>query len=577
MQRPIAALALSLSAGSCIFVIDAETDWSDESHPLVVTHSTPQADIRASAILAHTSVLASDEYEGRLPGTPGEDKTVDYLVRQCKQIGLEPGHPDGSFVQQVPLIGFRSKVRGSFATPRGELPLAFGQDTVALTRWQGEAVTVERSELVFVGYGVVAPEYGWDDYQGLDVRGKTLVMLVNDPPVKSAAVPAQPGMAQLDPAIFGGRAMTYYGRWTYKYEIAAEKGAAAVILVHQTEPAAYPWSVVLSSWSKENFDIATPERGRGRAKIEGWIAIEKAEALFQACGQDFRALEALAATRAFRPVPLGATASFQAENEAREIRSRNVVAKLTGSDALRAGEYVVYTAHWDHLGRNASLAGDQIFNGAVDNATGCAGLLSIAEAFALGPRPPRSLVFLWVTAEEQGLLGSRWYAEHPLYPLASTLADINMDSLSVFGKTRDVVCIGHGQSTLDDLLASCARTQGRVVTPDPTPEKGSYYRSDHFEFAKVGVPSLYADGGEDVVGRPAGWGRGKLDDFTARDYHQVSDHVGIDWDLAGAAQDMQLLHAVGWRLAHDARWPEWKPGSEFKARREAQLQSAARP
>jgi Zn-dependent M28 family amino/carboxypeptidase len=526
--------------------------------------------VSASALLAHVQVLASDEFEGRLPGTRGEELTVDHLVRHAKQIGLEPGHPDGTYVQQVPLVGFRTQATGSFRAGGKEIGIALGKDAVALTRWIGEDVAVEDAPVVFVGYGVVAPEYGWDDYKGVDVRGKTLVMLVNDPPVPDPKDPAK-----LDPATFGGKAMTYYGRWTYKYEIAAEKGAAAVVIVHQTEPAAYPWSVVQSSWSKENFDIRSEDRGRSRAKIEGWLAIEKAEELFRASGQDFRALEARAATREFRPVELGATASFRASNTAREVLSRNVVAKLTGSDPARADEFVVYTAHWDHLGRDEGLEGDQIKNGAVDNATGCAGMLAIAEAFARGPRPPRSLLFLWVTAEEQGLLGSRWYATHPLYPLEKTLCDVNMDSLNVWGKTRDIVCIGYGQSTLDDVLVACASAQGRVVRPDPSPEKGLYYRSDHFEFAKAGVPGLYADGGEEIEGRPEGWGHERIREFTARDYHQVSDEIELDWDLSGAAQDMELLHAVGLRVATDERWPEWKTGSEFKARRDAML--ARRP
>ncbi|MFO1010239.1 MAG: M28 family metallopeptidase [Planctomycetota bacterium] len=564
----LGALLLASASSSCIFV------WSGGEHDLrrrgsafvVADDPAPPPRISASELLAHVQVLASNEFEGRLPGTRGEQLTVDYLVRQAKQIGLEPGHPDGTYVQPVPLVGFRSQCTGTFRVGEKELPLEIGKDAVALTRWQDVEVAVDAAPIVFVGYGVVAPEYGWDDFKGVDVKGKTVVMLVNDPPV-----PDPNDASKLDAKTFGGKAMTYYGRWTYKYEVAAEKGAAACLIVHQTEPAAYPWSVVLSSWNKENFDLQSESKGRDRARIEAWITLEKAQELFTACGQDFRALERAAATREFRPVELGATATFHARNTTREIQSRNVVAKLTGSDPARAGEFVVYTAHWDHLGKDESLQGDQVKNGAVDNATGCAGVLGIAEAFANGPRPPRSVLFLWVTAEEQGLLGSRWYATHPLHPLETTLADVNMDSLNTWGKTRDIVCVGMGQSTLDDVLVDCARAQGRVVKPDPSPEKGAYYRSDHFEFAKVGVPSLYADGGEDVVGRPEGWGHQKAEEFVAKDYHQVSDEVKLDWDLAGAAQDMELLHAVGLRVARDATWPAWKPGSEFKARREAML------
>ncbi|MBK7876497.1 MAG: M28 family peptidase [Planctomycetes bacterium] len=551
---------------ACVVVWDDSGRARRADRAGTATRVSAPARISASAMLAHVEVLASDAFEGRLPGTRGEELTVDYLVRHAKQIGLEPGHPDGSFVQQVPLIGFRTQATGSFRANDRELALEIGKDAVALTRWQEDEVVVDAAPIVFVGYGVEAPEYGWDDFKGVDVRGKTVVMLINDPPVADSK-----DATQLDANVFGGKAMTYYGRWTYKYEIAAAKGAAACVIVHQTEPAAYPWSVVLSSWNKENFDLATESKGRDRAKIEAWITLEKAQELFTACGQDFRALERAAATREFRPVELGATASFRAKNTTRAVQSRNVVAKLTGSDPARKDELVVYTAHWDHLGKDEKLEGDQVKNGAVDNATGCAGVLAIAEAFAVGPRPPRSLLFLWVTAEEQGLLGSRWYATHPLYPLETTLANVNMDSLNTWGKTRDIVCVGMGQSTLDEVLAGAAAAQGRVVKPDPSPEKGGYYRSDHFEFAKVGVPSLYADGGEDVHGRPDGWGHDKAQDFVAKDYHQTSDEVKLDWDLSGAAQDMELLHAVGLRVATDATWPAWKSGSEFKARREAML------
>jgi len=572
VSRTALAVSLATATSACVFVVEGQ---HRRGHDVPFVHVTeaaaPAARVSPSTLLAHIEVLASDDFEGRLPGTRGEEKTVDYLVRQAKTIGLAPGNPDGSYVQLVPLVGFRTEATGKFTTPRGELPLTIGTDAVALTRWQGEDVAVTNAPIVFVGYGVVAPEYGWDDYKGLDVKGKTIVMLVNDPPVPDAN-----DATKLDRAVFGGDAMTYYGRWTYKYEIAAEKGAAAAIIVHQTKPAAYPWSVVTSSWHKENFDIETADHGRSRAKIESWITVEKARELFSACGQDFAALETAAARRDFKPVELGATASFTAKNTSRRVESRNVVARIEGSDAVRKDEVVVYTAHWDHLGRDEHLTGDQIKNGAVDNASGCAGVLAIAEQFALAPvKPARSVVFLWVTAEEQGLLGSRWYAAHPLYPLDHTLANVNMDSLNVWGKTRDIVCVGYGQSTLDDVLAECAARQSRTVKPDPSPEKGAYYRSDHFEFAKVGVPALYADGGEDIDGRPAGWGHTKSEEFTSKDYHQVSDEPKLDWDLAGAAQDMELLHAVGWRVANDVEWPAWKQGSEFKARREAMMK--ARP
>jgi len=563
MRRAVPAF-LALCLPSCIIVAHEDApEWIVD-----VDDGPPCAQIEGSRILEHIRVLASDEFEGRGPATPGEDKTVDYLVGQLKAFGLEPGNPDGTYTQAVPLVGMRARTSGSFRVDTGgaEIPLRFGVDAVGLTRRFVPEVRVDSSPVVFVGYGVVAPEYGWDDAKGLDLKGKTIVMLVNDPPVPDPADPTK-----LDAAMFQGRAMTYYGRWTYKYEFAARVGAAAAILVHQTGPAGYPWSVVQDSWGSENFEIEASEGNAGRAAVEGWITLEKAKELFGACGQDFESLRKAAATKEFRPVPLGATASFQVQNEFRRVASRNVAAKLTGSDPERKSELVVYSAHWDHLGRH-DQAGDAIFNGAVDNASGSAGLLEIARSFRLqNEAPPRSILFLWVTAEEKGLLGSRWYAAHPLYPLEKTLANVNMDSLNLWGRTSDVVCVGYGQSTLDDVLVRLAGDQGRTVVPDAEPEKGFYYRSDHFEFAKVGVPALYADGGLSLIGRPPGYGLAKSAEYTANDYHKPSDEVRPDWDLSGAALDMQLLFRVGREVARDDAWPRWKESSEFRAVREASL------
>lgn len=567
MRRAVPAL-LALLLPACIIVVgrdDGHWDFAVDAGP-------PCAEIDGSRILDHIRVLASDEFEGRAPATPGEEKTVDYLVRQLQAFGLEPGNPDGTYTQAVPLVGMRARASGSFhvgLAGEQEIPLHFGVDAVGLTRRFVPKVDVAGSEIVFVGYGVVAPEYGWDDTKGVDLSGKTIVMLVNDPPVPDPADPTQ-----LDPSMFQGRAMTYYGRWTYKYEFAAQVGAAAALVVHQTGPAGYPWTVVQGSWGSENFEIDAPDGNAGRAAVEGWITLDKARELFAACGQDFEALEKAAATRDFRPVPLGATASFQVENEIRRVASRNVVAKLTGSDPDRSDELVVYSAHWDHLGR-IDKEGDSICNGAVDNASGSAGLLEIARSFRLQDEaPPRSVLFLWVTAEEKGLLGSRWYAAHPLYPLEKTLANVNMDSLNLWGRTSDIVCVGYGQSTLDDVLVRLAAEQGRTVVPDAEPEKGFYYRSDHFEFAKVGVPALYADGGISLIGRPPGWGLAKSAEYTANDYHKPSDEVRPEWDLSGAARDMQLLFRVGLEIAQADEWPRWKAGSEFQAVRAASLAAA---
>ncbi|HEX2520980.1 MAG TPA: M28 family metallopeptidase, partial [Terriglobia bacterium] len=428
-------------------------------------------------------------------------------------------------------------------------------------------VNVENSDLVFVGYGVVAPEYNWDDYKGVDVKGKTIVMLINDP-----AVPDPKGPSRLDEKMFKGRAMTYYGRWTYKYEIASEKGAAAAIIIHETGPAGYPFEVVSGSWGRENFDLRRPDKNMGRVAVESWINVETARKLLKLAGQDLDDLKTRAISKDFKPVSLKAKANFKVKNTLREVDSQNVVAKLDGSDPAMKDEYVVYSAHWDHLGRDEKLQGDQIFNGALDNASGVAALLELAEAFTrLGTSPKRSVIFLSVTAEEKGLLGAKHYAENPLYPLAKTVANLNMDGVNQWGRTEDIVVVGLGNSTLDDVLAEAAKTQKRVLQPDAEPEKGFYYRSDHFEFAKLGVPALYTNPGTNYVGKPPDYGQQKRNEYTSKNYHKVSDEIKPDWDLSGAGEDLQLLFQVGWRVAQNERIPEWMPGTEFKARREEML------
>jgi Zn-dependent M28 family amino/carboxypeptidase len=379
--------------------------------------------------------------------------------------------------------------------------------------------------------------------------------------------------------MFKGRAMTYYGRWTYKYEIASEKGAAAAIIVHETGPAGYPFAS-LASWRQENFGIRTPDRNKSlvnmsRVAVESWITVDKAKQFFTAAGQDFEALKKAALGKDFKPVPLNAKANFTIKTALREVASTNVIAKLEGSDEKLKDEYLIYTAHWDHMGRDPKLQGDQIFNGAHDNASGTAGLLELAEAFAkLNPAPKRSILFLAVTAEEKGLLGAKYYAENPLYPRERTLANINMDGLNQWGRTKDVVIVGYGNSTLDDTLVEAASAQGRVVKPDAEPEKGFFYRSDHFEFAKQGVPALYTDEGTEFIGKPEDYGMKKRKEYTDRDYHKVSDDVKPDWDLSGAVEDLRLLFQVGYSVAQGEKWPEWKPGTEFKARRDEALKRA---
>jgi len=522
------------------------------------------ASLSADDLVAHMRVLSSDAFEGRGPGTEGDKKTVEYLVSQFKALGLAPGNPDGSFVQKVPLMGFQTSSKVALTTAAGTQALEPLKDYVVMSRM--ERAKLDGLELVFVGYGVVAPEYGWDDFKDVDVRGKAIVMLVNDPQVASAKDPAQ-----LDEAMFRGKAMTYYGRWTYKYEIAKSKGAAAAIIVHETGPAGYPWEVVSGSWGREGFDIAGPGAAEAHAPVEGWIQRDVAVKLCKDSGQDFEALKKSALSRDFHPVTLaGAHASFDCTTQLRTIESSNVVALRPGSDPKKKDEYLVLTAHWDHLGKDPSNTADPIFNGALDNASGTSALLELARAFTK-VAPSRSILFLSVTAEEKGLLGSKYYATHPLYPLRSTLANINMDELNPWGRTTDVVQIGKGFCDLDQLLVEIATSQGRHVVPDPEPEKGSYFRSDHFSFVKQGVPALYAESGVDFRGRPAGWGQAQRDHYTENDYHKPSDEMRADWDFSGALEDLALYARVIWTLSQGDHWPQWNEGSEFKAIREASL------
>jgi Zn-dependent M28 family amino/carboxypeptidase len=520
----------------------------------------------AGDLMQHIRDLSADSMEGRAPASVGEDRAVAYLTSQFKALGLEPGNPDGTYVQDVPLVGIKSNASGQFHVKGKTLTLSYPDNWVAVSKRVTPQVDVRNSDVVFVGYGVVAPEYGWDDYKGQDMTGKTLVMLVNDPPVP------EPNEAyKLDPNMFGGDRMTYYGRWTYKYEEGTRKGAAAVIIVHETGPAGYPWAVVTGSWGHENFSILPPDNNMSRVPVEGWITLDEAKQLFRDAGYDFDALKESARSKDFQPVDLGATADFTVQQSTRKVQSRNVVAKLPG--ATKPDEYVIYTAHWDHLGMDPSLPGpDKIYNGALDNASGVGGLLELARAFkALQPGPDRSILFLAVTSEEQGLLGSEYYATNPLYPLNKTLADINMDALNQWGPTKDVIVVGMGNTTLEDILQREATAVDRVIKPDAEPEKGFFYRSDQFSFAKQGVPALYTDAGIDYIGKPAGWGRQKKDEYTENDYHKPSDEIKPDWDLTGAIDDLDLLFSVGYDVANTTQWPTWKEGTEFKAIRQKSL------
>src|ERR1043166_5667363 len=521
-------------------------------------------DVDMNAVMQHIKVLSSDEFEGRAPGSKGEELSVAYLIDQFKKIGLKPGNTDGTYVQKVPLVGITpAPAPLVFDKGKQALTLKWKDDVVAWTKHVADSASIDKSDVVFVGYGVVAPEFNWDDYKGVDVKGKTVVMLINDPPVPD---PADPN--RLDPKVFGGKAMTYYGRWTYKYEIGAMKGAAAVLIVHETVPASYPFSVVQNKVD-EQFDLVTPDKNMGRASIEGWITVDQARNLFKFGGQDYDALKKVAATRDFKPVPLaGVTASMTIRNRLRRLDSQNVMGKIDGSDPARNDEYVVYTAHWDHLGKSK----DGIFHGAVDNASGTASLLEIARAFTrVSPPPKRSILFVSVTAEEQGLLGSEYYAVAPVYPLAKTLANINIDGINVHGRTKDLTLVGYGASDLDDYARDAAKEQGRTIHADAEPEKGGYYRSDHFSFAKRGVPALDPDEGVDFIGKSADYSQKVRDEYNNNRYHSPKDVIVPYWDLGGAAEDLKLFLAVGYRVAQADKFPEWKPGNEFKAIRERSI------
>lgn len=520
--------------------------------------------IDGQAVLAHARVLSSDEYEGRAPGTKGEELTVRYLADQFARAGLKPGNHDGTWFQTVPLVGITPDPNTSLTFRKGSArrTLKFKDDFVAWTKRMTETATLDGSGLVFVGYGVEAPEFDWDDYKGANLRGKTLVFLVGDPPVPDPA-----DAARLDPKTFGGQAMTYYGRWSYKLEMAQKMGAAGALIVHETGPSGYPFSVVQVK-TTEQLDIARRDRNMTRPAVEGWLALDQAKALFTLAGRDFDALKAQAATRAFEPVPLGVTASITLHNRLRTVESRNVIGKVEGSDERVRGEHLIYSAHWDHFGFGPEVNGERICHGAKDNAVAVGGLIEIARAFAALPsKPRRTILFLAVTAEEQLLLGSEYYAANPLYPLASAVANINLEMLNVHGRTRDLTVIGLGQSDLDDYAREVAALQSRTLRPDPEPERGMYYRSDHFSFARRGVPAFEPDEGSDFIGKPPNFGLEARKAFYANDYHKPSDKVKADWDLSGGVEDLQLDWMVGYRVAQAESRPRWKTGAEFGNKR----------
>jgi Zn-dependent M28 family amino/carboxypeptidase len=515
------------------------------------------APISKATLTTLTQIMSSDAFEGRAPTTAGEEKTTALLADRFKKAGLQPGNK-GSWFQNVPLVE-------STATPTalritgGSAPLSlqYRTDMVANTYQVQPRVALDNSDIVFVGYGINAPERGWNDYAGLDVKGKTVVILVNDPDYQSQGLEGP----------FNGRAMTYYGRWTYKYEEAARQGAAAAFIVHDTEPASYGWNVVQSSWTGAQYNMDAADNHVDQSKVIGWLTNDAARRLFADSGLDYAQLSTAAKQKGFRPVPLKSKASISLTNQIKRQASKNVIGILPG--AKRPTEYVIYTAHWDHLGRcDADPSGDNICNGAVDNASGTAGLVALAEAHAKRGNPDRSIVFLAVTAEESGLLGSKYYAENPIFPMAQTVGGVNMDSLSLNGDARDFVAIGGGKSELEAYVARVIAAHGLTSKPEPAPQAGYYYRSDHFSLAKQGVPMVYAKLGNDLANGGTAAGEAAAADYRANRYHGPNDEYNPSWDWSGAMRELQIYWQIGRDLAMTTAWPNWNPGDEFRATRD---------
>lgn len=522
--------------------------------------------ISVETLKSVTQELSSDAYEGRAPTTAGETKTIEYIVKRLAAAGVKPGNK-GQWTQDVPMVEITATGVAPFTTSGGKVPVSFAyrNDIVAGTYRVVPKVALKDSPLVFVGYGINAPEKGWNDYAGLDVKGKTVVILVNDPDWQTAA-------AGQDAGPFEGKAMTYYGRWTYKFEEAARHGAAGAIIVHDTDPAAYGWSVVQSSWTGAQYELDEPGNHMDQSEVIGWIQLAKAKELFASAGQDFDALSAAAKRKGFKPVPLGMTISGGFANTIKRSMSKNVVGVLPGT--AKPDEVVLYSAHWDHLGRCDAVDGDDICNGAVDNATGIAGLVAMAEAFKKAGPTRRSVGFVAVTAEESGLLGSRYYAEHPVWPLGKTVGGVNMDGLNVVGATKDFEITGAGKSELEEMVTPLVAAQGRHLSPEATPDKGHYYRSDHFSFAKLGVPMLSAASGEDLVAGGVLAGKAAAEDYNKHRYHGPKDEYDPMWNWAGAVQDLTIYYQLGRQLADGEAWPNWYPTAEFKAIRDRSRKEA---
>jgi Zn-dependent M28 family amino/carboxypeptidase len=574
-------LAASLLALTACGEKTAKVDTAPEAAPTEVA-AAPELllplpentvpEIRAEDLAIRVKTLADDTFEGRGPGTPTGEAAADWIAAEMARLGLEPAGDNGSYLQEVKMVNQTIDPAASFLTftteDGTEIPTKLKEDAVIWSKHQDATeLTVDPSDVVFVGYGAVAPEYDWNDYADQDFTGKTVIILVNDP-----------GFATQDPDLFKGKAMTYYGRWTYKYEEAARQHAAAAIVVHETAPAAYGWDVVANSWSGAQSDLVRANGGEDRATMEAWITRDKAEELFKAAGLDYETLKNAAKEPGFKPVPLtGLKAKGEITQTIEPLTSHNVIGVLPGQTT--PDEYVLYTAHWDHLGKKSrektgapgeDFYQDQIFNGAVDNATGAAALLEIAEAMAAQP-VDRSVMFLSITLEESGLLGSEYFAQHPTVPLNKIVAGINMDGSLPVGRTHDMVVVGYGASELENMLTEYLATQDRVVKPDPRPEAGSFYRSDHISLAKRGVPMLYADGGEDKLDGGIAAGKAIAQAYNEQRYHKPMDEYSDDWDLSGNVEDVTALFEVGKAIAQSDKWPTWYPGNEFEAARKASL------
>jgi Zn-dependent M28 family amino/carboxypeptidase len=551
-MRPIPAVAVAIALPLLIAAAPA---------PVTITPAEKAAAgaITAERLRAHVRFLADDLLEGRGPATRGDRLAQAYIATQLEGMGLEPAGPDGSWFQPFDIIGVDSRNPETTLFRKGSdsVELRYRQDYIANSGVQAPAARVENAELVFVGYGIVAPEYGWDDFKGADLKGKVLVVMNNDP--------------ESDPMLFAGQTRLYYGRWTYKYEQAARTGAAGAIIIHTTHSAGYGWQVVQTSWSGEQF--AVPAGDEPQLQVKAWVTEDAGRKIAKLGGQDLDTLRASAESRDFKPVPLGVTWSVALQNQVGRKQTANVLGRLPGGDPLLSQEAVVVSAHHDHLGMRdgAQPGADAIYNGAKDNASGVAALLSIAEAMKALPRPRRSILFAAVAAEEQGLLGALYFAANPTIPPGRLAAIINIDGVNIFGRTKDITMIGLGKSSLDGWVTGIAAAQGRIVKPDQFPDRGFFYRSDQFALARIGVPAAYFDDGVEVVGKPEGWGRAQQEKYEATDYHQPSDELRPDWDLSGAIEDTQLCFYLGAKVANDPRLPAWNPGDEFEAARKKAL------